>query len=47
MIANELNKKFLTVGHQRRKNIGGDLTPKYKRQVMGKLVRIYAYLLQT
>jgi hypothetical protein len=36
MIANELNKKFLTVGHQRRKNIGGDLTPKYKRQVMGR-----------
>jgi hypothetical protein len=36
MTANELNKKFLTVGHQRRKNIGGDLTPKYKRQVMGR-----------
>ena len=32
----ELNTKFLTVGHQRRKDGDGDLTPKYARQVMGR-----------
>lgn len=36
MTADELNEKFLTVGHQRRKNADEDLTPKYDRQVMGR-----------
>ncbi|CAC9649588.1 Heat shock protein G homolog [uncultured Gammaproteobacteria bacterium] len=36
MTDNELNEKFLTVGHQRRKDISGDLTLKFKRKVMGR-----------
>ena len=36
MTTDELNEKFLTVGHQRRKDISGDLTLKFKRKVMGR-----------
>lgn len=36
MTSSELNEKFLTVGHQRRENESGDLTPKHGRQVMGR-----------
>lgn len=32
----DLNTKFLNVGYQRRKSIEHDLTPKYKRKVMGR-----------
>ncbi|AYQ57732.1 hypothetical protein MS2017_2077 [Bathymodiolus thermophilus thioautotrophic gill symbiont] len=36
MTTQEMNKKFLTVGRQRRRDMGGDLTPKFSRQVMGR-----------
>ncbi|CAB5495955.1 hypothetical protein AZO1586R_343 [Bathymodiolus azoricus thioautotrophic gill symbiont] len=36
MTTDELNEKFLTVGHQRRKDIRGNLPLKFKRKDMGR-----------
>ncbi len=36
MSSDDLNKKFLSVGYARRQHENGDITPKFKRKVMGR-----------